>query len=102
MAKGMTKRRRDEKKPKKEVVKVIAAAPSMKNTVAINTPKPKSREYHRSVASPGRPDRVQRRPEMLPTWFGEICRDAGVVWVELSASEVHHLGASLMVGSARA
>lgn len=43
MAKGMTKRRRDEKKPKKEVVKVIAAAPSMKNTVAINTPKPKSR-----------------------------------------------------------
>lgn len=43
MAKGMTKRRRDEKKPKKEVVKVIAAAPSMKNSVAITTPKLKSK-----------------------------------------------------------
>lgn len=43
MAKGMTKRRRDEKKPKKEVVKVIAAAPSMKNAVAINTPKTKTK-----------------------------------------------------------
>ncbi|MDO9638862.1 MAG: hypothetical protein Q7J44_09995 [Pseudotabrizicola sp.] len=43
MAKGMTKRRRDEKKPKKEVVKVIAAAPSMKNAVAITTPKLKSK-----------------------------------------------------------
>jgi len=43
MAKGMTKRRRDEKKPKKEVVKVIAAAPSMKNAVAINTPKTKAK-----------------------------------------------------------
>jgi hypothetical protein len=43
MAKGMTKRRRDEKKPKKEVVKVIAAAPSMKNAVAINIPKAKSK-----------------------------------------------------------
>ena len=43
MAKGMTKRRRDEKKPKKEVVKVIAAAPSMKNAVAINTAKTKAK-----------------------------------------------------------
>ena len=43
MAKGMTKRRRDEKKPKKVVEKVIAAAPSMKNTVAVNTVKQKSR-----------------------------------------------------------
>ena len=43
MAKGMTKRRRDEKKPKKEIVKVIAAAPSMKNAVAITTPKLKSK-----------------------------------------------------------
>ena len=34
MAKGMNKRRRDEKKPKKETPKVIAAAPSMKNVVA--------------------------------------------------------------------
>ena len=43
MAKGMTKRRRDEKKPKKKVEKVIAAAPSMKNSVAANAIKPKSR-----------------------------------------------------------
>ncbi|WFE77231.1 hypothetical protein [Roseinatronobacter sp. S2] len=35
MAKGMTKRRRDEKKPKKVVEKVIAAKPSMKNTVVV-------------------------------------------------------------------
>lgn len=34
MAKGMTKRRRDEKKPKKVVPKTIAAAPSLKNVVA--------------------------------------------------------------------
>ncbi|MDP2086032.1 MAG: hypothetical protein Q8K20_12600 [Gemmobacter sp.] len=40
MAKGLTKRR-DVKKPKKEVVKVIAAAPSLKNIVAINTTKSK-------------------------------------------------------------
>ncbi len=31
MAKGMDKRKRDEKKPKKEKPKVIAAAPSTKN-----------------------------------------------------------------------
>ena len=43
MAKGMTKRRCDEKKLKKEVVKVIAAAPSMKSAAAINTPKTKSK-----------------------------------------------------------
>lgn len=43
MAKGMTKRRRDEKKPKKEKPKVIAAAPSMKNTVAVTVPKPKKK-----------------------------------------------------------
>ena len=43
MAKGMTKRRRDEKKPKKEVVKVIAAAPSMKNAVAVTAARPKSK-----------------------------------------------------------
>ena len=43
MAKGMTKRRRDEKKPKKEVVKVIAAAPSMKNTVAVSAVKTKTK-----------------------------------------------------------
>ena len=41
MAKGMNKRRRDDKKPKKEVVKTIAAAPSMKNTVAVTVAKPK-------------------------------------------------------------
>ncbi|GGF81306.1 hypothetical protein GCM10011402_37420 [Paracoccus acridae] len=34
MAKGMNKRKRDEKKPKKEKPKVIAAAPSTKGTVA--------------------------------------------------------------------
>lgn len=34
MAKGMEKRRRDEKKPKKVVPKVLASAPSLKNTVA--------------------------------------------------------------------
>ena len=34
MAKGMEKRRRDEKKPKKVVPKTIAAAPSLKNVVA--------------------------------------------------------------------
>ncbi len=43
MAKGMEKRRRDEKKPKKEVVKTIAAAPSMKNAVAVTATKLKSR-----------------------------------------------------------
>ena len=41
MAKGLTKRRRDDKKPKKEVVKTIAAAPSMKNTVAVSSVKSK-------------------------------------------------------------
>ncbi|WP_256439751.1 MULTISPECIES: hypothetical protein [Paracoccus] len=34
MAKGMNKRKRDEKKPKKEKAKVIAAAPSTKDVVA--------------------------------------------------------------------
>ncbi|WP_277750071.1 hypothetical protein [Falsirhodobacter deserti] len=34
MAKGMNKRKRDEKKPKKEVPKVIAAAPSTKDAVS--------------------------------------------------------------------
>lgn len=34
MAKGMNKRKRDEKKPKKEKPKVIAAAPSSKDVVA--------------------------------------------------------------------
>lgn len=34
MAKGMNKRGRDEKKPKKQVPKVIAAAPSTKDIVA--------------------------------------------------------------------
>ena len=43
MAKGMTKRRRDEKKPKKVVEKVIAAKPSLKNTVAVTPVKTKSR-----------------------------------------------------------
>lgn len=43
MAKGMTKRGRDEKKPKKEVVKTIAAAPSMKNTIALTATRPKSK-----------------------------------------------------------
>lgn len=33
MAKGMNKRKRDEKKPKKEAAKVIAAAPSTKDPV---------------------------------------------------------------------
>ncbi len=43
MAKSLTKRRRDEKKPKKVVEKVIAAAPSMKNTIAVVALKPKPR-----------------------------------------------------------
>lgn len=43
MAKGMSKRGRDEKKPKKEVVKATAAAPSMKNVVAGASAKPKSK-----------------------------------------------------------
>lgn len=43
MAKGMTKRRRDEKKPKKVVVKTIAAAPSMENAVAVSDLKPKTK-----------------------------------------------------------
>ena len=43
MAKGMTKRRRDEKKPKKVVEKVIAAKPSMKNAVAVTDLKIKSK-----------------------------------------------------------
>ena len=34
MAKGMQKRKRDEKKPKKVVPKTIAAAPSLKNLMA--------------------------------------------------------------------
>lgn len=34
MAKGRDKRKRDEKKPKKEVVKKTAAAPSTKNIVS--------------------------------------------------------------------
>ncbi len=34
MAKGMNKRKRDEKKPKKEKQKVIAAAPSTKDVVS--------------------------------------------------------------------
>ena len=42
MAKGMNKRR-DEKKPKKEKPKVIAAAPSLKNVVATTAPKTKER-----------------------------------------------------------
>ena len=45
MAKGMNKRGRDEKKPKKETPKVIAAAPSTKAVVsaAVTAPKTKSR-----------------------------------------------------------
>jgi hypothetical protein len=43
MAKGMTKRRRDEKKPKKPVVKTIAAAPSMKNAVVVTAAKLKAK-----------------------------------------------------------
>lgn len=43
MAKGMTKRRRDEKKPKKAVEKVIAAAPSLKSFVPANMQKQKSK-----------------------------------------------------------
>jgi hypothetical protein len=39
MAKGMDKRKRDEKKPKKEKPKVIAAAPSSKFPVASATAK---------------------------------------------------------------
>ena len=42
MAKGMNKRR-DEKKPKKETPKVIAAAPSTKNVVAATVSKAKGR-----------------------------------------------------------
>ncbi len=42
MAKGMQKRGRDEKKPKKVVAKTIAAAPSLKNiTSAANVTKAK-------------------------------------------------------------
>lgn len=37
MAKGMTKRGRDEKKPKKVVAKTNASAPSLKNLAAGNT-----------------------------------------------------------------
>lgn len=40
MAKGMNKRKRDEKKPKKEKLKVIAAAPSTKGLVAGLAAKP--------------------------------------------------------------
>lgn len=43
MAKGMNKRGRDEKKPKKEKPKVIAAAPSTKDVVASTVSKAKSR-----------------------------------------------------------
>lgn len=44
MAKGMEKRRRDEKKPKKVIPKTIAAAPSLKNVAAANTVlKPKAK-----------------------------------------------------------
>lgn len=42
MAKGMNKRKRDEKKPKKEAPKVIAAAPSTKISLvgaALKVPK---------------------------------------------------------------
>lgn len=43
MAKGMSKRGRDQKKPKKEAPKVIAAAISVKNGVTIPAAgKPKS------------------------------------------------------------
>lgn len=42
MAKGLNKRR-NEKKPKKETPKVIAAAPSMKNVVATTVSKAKAR-----------------------------------------------------------
>lgn len=35
MANGMNKRKRDEKKPKKEKAKVIAAAPSTKDVVSL-------------------------------------------------------------------
>lgn len=41
MAKGMNKRGRDEKKPKKVVPKVTAAAPSTKNVVSVTAPKGK-------------------------------------------------------------
>lgn len=43
MAKGMNKRGRDEKKPKKETRKVIAAAPSTKTAVADTVSKAKGR-----------------------------------------------------------
>jgi len=41
VAKGMAKRGREEKKPKKEAVKVVAAAPSMKNAVVVTATKAK-------------------------------------------------------------
>jgi hypothetical protein len=41
MAKGMDKRKRDEKKPKKEKPKPAIATPSTKNSVTISTPKAK-------------------------------------------------------------
>ena len=37
MAKGMSKRGKDQKKPKKEVPKTIAAAPSTKNDVKLTS-----------------------------------------------------------------
>lgn len=43
MAKGMNKRRRDEKKPKKVVEKAIAAAPSLKSFAPANNLKQKSK-----------------------------------------------------------
>jgi hypothetical protein len=43
MAKGMSKRGRDEKKPKKVVAKVSAAAPSEKNAVIVSAMKAKSK-----------------------------------------------------------
>lgn len=36
MAKGMQKRGRDEKKPKKVIPKVLASNPSLKNTVTLS------------------------------------------------------------------
>ncbi|MGV8951989.1 MAG: hypothetical protein ACOH2M_12860 [Cypionkella sp.] len=42
MAKGMDKKGKNDKKPKKEKVKVIAANPSTKNTVVIAGTKTKS------------------------------------------------------------
>ena len=43
MAKGMNKRGRDEKKPKKEAPKVTAAAPSLKNVVSTTVSKAKTK-----------------------------------------------------------